>query len=202
MCLLSTRVGGAVLHLPHFPLHSTTTSARSYTDNTCMSFCSGVVAIWNGLNAAVLPLCAATCSPIPRIRSAPRPGGGGRFSLSPLRCCLRYSCSLRRCRFFSSPTWISIALRTGISLVLVSSSSYSRGLWWAAIGVRGSDTDVISAGRSPIPPNRIDISVRCRDARMLADPRRVGGGDRSRTGAGDRARLGDVPNSPLGGGDR
>src|SRR5690242_11476946 len=106
-------VGGALLH-----------SALSFhTDSTCIFSWSGVAGTWNGLKAVVLPLCAAICSPTSRMRSAPRPGGGGRFSLAFLRCCFRYSCSLRRCLFFSRPTWMSMARRTGISLVLVSSSS-------------------------------------------------------------------------------
>ena len=67
------------------------------------------------------------------------------------------------------------------------------------MGVRGKDADTVKAGRSPIPPNLIDISERCREANMV-EPRRDGGGDCKRTGAGERARTGDLPKSARGGG--
>ena len=68
------------------------------------------------------------------------------------------------------------------------------------MGVRGNEADTVKAGRSPIPPNLMDISERCLAARMLADPRREGGGDLRRTGTGERGRTGDFPNSARGGG--
>jgi hypothetical protein len=49
----------------------------------------------------------------------------------------------------------------------------------------------------------MDMSERWRWAKMFAEPRRDGGGERRRMGAGERARTGDLPKSVReGGGER